>query len=43
MMNRRERDAQRRQFIREKIKENLDLVINDSESLFASDANIENN
>lgn len=37
MKNRNERDAERRNYIRERTKENLDIVVNDPQSLFAKE------
>ncbi len=40
MMNRNKRDAERRNYIKEKIQENLDKVMDDPESLFAPERKI---
>jgi hypothetical protein len=37
MTNRNIRDTERRNYIKEKIQENLEMVVNDPESLFAQE------
>ena len=42
MTNRNERDARRRNYIIEKIQENLKKTVNDNESIFSEGYDIEN-